>query len=158
VFYRNKIEGLVALFRARGVSLYHACQYKDFVSYLELGGVPSRFVLAHGGLESTPFATDEADQKNGVWDKVFFNLEDFGCTFANGGRAVPNPYGPVLLRLRPSVLLGAKDVAVCLRSAGTRGFDRRRESLVLQRHFALPGSASSLLGILQRSLIILATH
>jgi hypothetical protein len=32
------------------------------------------------------------------------------------------------------------------------------KSLVLQRHFALPGSAASVLGTLQRNLIIFATH
>ena len=33
-----------------------------------------------------------------------------------------------------------------------------KQSLVLQRHFALPGSAASVLGTLQRSLIIFATY
>jgi hypothetical protein len=32
------------------------------------------------------------------------------------------------------------------------------QHLILQRHFALPGSAASVLGTLQRSLIIFATH
>ena len=32
------------------------------------------------------------------------------------------------------------------------------EALVLQRHFALRGSAASVLGTLQRGLIIFATH
>jgi hypothetical protein len=34
----------------------------------------------------------------------------------------------------------------------------RRQTLVLQRHFALASSAASILGTLQRSLIIFATH
>ena len=33
-----------------------------------------------------------------------------------------------------------------------------KRSLVLQCHLALPGSAASVLGILQRSLVIFATH
>ena len=35
---------------------------------------------------------------------------------------------------------------------------KERNRLVLQRHFALPGSSVSILGTLQRSLIIFATH
>ena len=34
----------------------------------------------------------------------------------------------------------------------------REFTLLLQRHFALPGSSASVLGTLQRSLIIFATH
>jgi len=41
---------------------------------------------------------------------------------------------------------------------GLRGGDRGRTHLVLQRHFALPGSAAPVLGILRRGSIIFATH
>ncbi len=125
----SQIEQLVELLQTRGVLLYHACQYQDFVSYLKLGGIPSRYLLELTGLNTTPFKTDTRDRENGVWDKVFVNLEDYGRGFALGHDAVPNPYGPLLLRLRPSVLLKADDVAICLRSAGGRGFNRERESL-----------------------------
>jgi hypothetical protein len=33
-----------------------------------------------------------------------------------------------------------------------------KQALILQRHFALPGSAASVLGTLQRGLITFATH
>ncbi len=36
--------------------------------------------------------------------------------------------------------------------------DLLAQALILQRHFALAGSAASVLGTLQRGLIILATH
>ena len=63
--------------------LYHACQLSDFASYLSLGGIPSRALLETNGLPFTPFKTDTIDQENGVWDKVFINLSDFGHFFAS---------------------------------------------------------------------------
>ena len=145
----SQIEKLVELLQTRGVLLHHACQYQDFVSYLKLGGIPSRDLLERTGLNTTPFKTDIRDRENGVWDKVFVNLEDYGRNFALGHDAVPNPYGPLLLRLRPSVLLKADDVAICLRSAGGRGFNRERESLKtvtdVDRIFWQPLSAGRML-------------
>ena len=129
MFSGSQLEELVERLRTRHVSLYHACQYQDFISYLKLGGVPSRQRLQQAGLSTTSFTTDRVDRENGVWNKVFVNLQDFGQTFARGHVATPNPYGPLLLRLHPSALLEADDVAICLRSAGARGFNRERESL-----------------------------
>lgn len=129
MFSGSKIEELVKLLQTRGVNLYHACQYQDFVSYLSLGGVSSRGLLQCAALAATPFTTDQIDQVNGVWDKVFVNIDDFGWNFARGDASTPNPYGPLLIRLHPSALLEAYDVAICLRSAGARGFRRERESL-----------------------------
>lgn len=129
MFSGSQVGELVELLQTRGVLVHHACQYQDFVSYLRLGGVPSRDLLQSVGLDTTPFTTDQIDRENGVWDKAFVNLEDYGRTFARGHAAVPNPYGPLLFRLRPSALLEADDVAICLRSAGARGFDREWESL-----------------------------
>jgi len=123
------IGEMVELFTKRNVSLYHACQYEDFTSYLRLGGVPSRNLLESSDSRYTRFETDHLDQVNKVWDKVFFNLSDFGKTFSDGGRGVPNPYGPILLRISPSALNNSEDVAICLRSAGAVGFDRYRESI-----------------------------
>ena len=125
----EEIKTLVGLLETRGALLYHACQLEDFRSYLALGGVPSRALLESSRRSFTPFETDGSDRNNGVWDKVFVNLSDFGWTFAAGYAATPNPYGPILLSLRPAALLDADDVAICLRSAGGRDFDREGESL-----------------------------
>lgn len=125
---KNKGE-LVDLLRARSACLYHACQFKDLVSYFELGGVPSRAKLENGSFPMTHFQTDGADRANNVWDKVFLNLDDFGRWFAQGYNAVPNVYGPFLIRINPSCLLEAQDIAICLRSAASRGFNRQDESL-----------------------------
>ncbi len=125
----NDIQTLVYLFEDRKVSLYHACQLLDFQSYLELGGIPSRALLENRRSKFTPFVTDDTDRENNVWDKVFVNLSDFGGRFAYGRNYVPNPYGPILFQLRPSALLEASDIAVCLWSAGAKGFNREREAL-----------------------------
>ena len=125
----REIVNLVDLLKTRNVSLYHACQFADFQAYLRLGGIPSRAYLEQNQERFTPFETDDIDQYNDVWDKVFVNLSDFGRIFARGANGVPNPFGPIVLQIRPSALLKATDVAVCLRSAGAKGFDRHQEAL-----------------------------
>lgn len=123
------IAQLVDLLTRRGVSLFHACQYADFCTYLALGGIPSRALLEDTRLCFTPFATDANDRSNGVWDKVFVNTADFGDWFARGRSWVPNPYGPIVIQLQPAALLEAVDVAVCYRSAGAAGFNREQEAI-----------------------------
>lgn len=129
VFEGGRLEELVSFLVRERLGLYHACQYRDFVSYARLGGIPSRRLLSDRNLPFTPFATDDADHTNGVWDKVFANFADLGLGFAFGRGGVPNAYGPILLHIAPRALLEMDDVAVCLRSAGGRSFDRDAESL-----------------------------
>ena len=125
----SEIADLVELLETRNTSLFHACQFTDFKAYLRLGGIPSRALLEKKRESFTPFETDDIDQDNDVWDKVFLNLSDYGCVFAIGGNGVPNAFGPIALQIRPSALREATDVAVCLRSAGAIGFDRQQEAL-----------------------------
>lgn len=125
----ERVQELVELFETRQVSLFHACQFVDFQSYLDIGGVPSRACLETKKQPFTKFTTDRTDHQHGVWDKVFLNLSDFGRTFAHGHGAVPNPYGPITIQLCPQALSEASDVAVCLRSAGAKDFDRSKEAL-----------------------------
>lgn len=141
----NEIQSLVNLLLERNVSLYHACQLIDFESYLALGGIPSRALLENRELPFTPFETDTIDKENGVWDKVFGNLTEFGEIFAGGKFWPPTVYGPIQLQLNPSALLEASDVAVCLRSAGAEGFSREAEGLTvneIDRVFYYPRNAS----------------
>jgi hypothetical protein len=141
---QRQIPELVALLESRGVYLYHACQLADFASYLTLGGVPSRALLEQANTRYTEFVSDSDDHRNGVRGKAFVNLSDFGRTFASGGRAVPNPYGPVLIVLHPSALADAIDVAICLRSASHPYFKRDKDSLNtlndVDNLFAFPAS------------------
>lgn len=123
------IRDVVQLLQQRKAKLYHACQLIDFQSYLRLGGIPSRALMEAGGLPYTNFDTDDSDHTNGVWDKVFGNFSDFGMTFAKGNVAIPNVYGPILLQIKPDAFLEATDLAICLRSAGGKGFNRETESL-----------------------------
>jgi hypothetical protein len=129
MFQGKKIKELVELFQRRDAYLYHACQLLDFQSYLNVGGIPSRSHLESNRHPYTPFKTDQDDRDNRVWDKVFANLSDFGSTFAGGYDAVPNVYGPIVFQIKPEALLEATDVAICLRSAGRKDFDREREAL-----------------------------
>ena len=134
----NEINILIDIFNERGVRFYHACQYKDFKTYLRLGGVPSRNLMENSGLDYTHFDTDDVDQDNSVWDKVFGNLSDFGLGFAMFNHSehtapLPNPYGPILLVFKPEVFLSAYDVAICLRSAGANRFNRENEALLVEQ-------------------------
>lgn len=129
MFVGSGIQELVDFMHRRQASLWHACQLLDLSAYLALGGIPSRSFVERRGLAQTAFVTDAVDRRNGVWDKVFLNLDDFGRSFAAGWRAVPNPYGPIVLQVRPEALLAASDVAIALRSAGAHDFDRQGESL-----------------------------
>jgi hypothetical protein len=124
-----EIEPLVELLEQRQTSLWHACQLQDLRSYIELEGIPSRSLLEQNHKAFTAFKCDAADRSNGVWDKVFLNLDDFGRAFAWGATATPNAYGPIALQLHPRALMHASDVAVCLRSAGASDFDRDGEAL-----------------------------
>jgi hypothetical protein len=126
----SQIAELVSILEERGAMLYHACQLKDFKSYVKLGGVPSRNKLFNSGLDYTFFDTDEIDKSNKVWDKVFGNFSDFGNNFPREGtRSLPNPYGPIQIVFKPSVLNDSSDVAISLRSAGAKDFDREGECL-----------------------------
>ena len=84
------------------------------------------------------------DKENGVWDKVFGNLKEFGDIFASGMPWPPTVYGPIQLQINPSALLEASDVAICLRSAGAEGFSREAEGLTIDeidRVFYYPRNA-----------------
>ncbi|MCU0615113.1 MAG: hypothetical protein MUD09_08545 [Desulfobacterales bacterium] len=129
-----ELEKIVSIFEKRGAFFYHACQLKDFKSYVSIGGIPSRYLLEKSNSLYTRFDTDHIDQHSGVWTKVFGNLVDFGQgfsigTWSDGIAPTPNPYGPILLVAKPTILLKSIDVAICLRSAGGRNFNREAESL-----------------------------
>jgi hypothetical protein len=130
VFESKVLKKVVENLRLRGVSLYHACQLDDFISYIKLGGIPSRNILLSKGLPFTAFESDETDKANRVWDKVFGNFSDFGAIFHYGAQVIPNPYGPIVFKIDPEALLTAADLSITLRSAFYRNFSRELESLV----------------------------
>lgn len=131
------IEYLANLFADRNVFFYHACQLKDFRTYIELGGIPSRNLMESSQENYTEFETDDADKENGVWNLVFGNLWDYGSTFANrmwgeNSAPVPNPYGPITLKCEPNILNQSNNISICLRSAGGRGFNRESEGIGIE--------------------------
>jgi hypothetical protein len=127
----SQILDLIKLLQERKVSFYHACQLKDLTSYLKLGGIPARGLLADSGLPFTAFKSDGKDKKTGDWDRVFLNMNDFGSFFhsAKGSRSTPNIYGPILLKLNPDCIEDSVDVSLCLCSAGSSEYDRNKFSL-----------------------------
>ena len=86
--------------------LFHACQFKDFISYIRLGGIPSRDLLENSKLDYTKFDSDKDDMNRSSWDKVFLNLSDFGDYFHrfSGNKSLPTIYGPILFILEPDLL------------------------------------------------------
>lgn len=126
---KEEMRDLVRLFTQRGVSLFHACQFKEFHSYLTVGGIPSHDCLERRELTYNPLVTDDNDRRNGVWDKVFVNLQDYGGIFANGREGTPNAYGPILFKINPEAFSVATEVAITLRSAGASNFNRQEEAL-----------------------------
>lgn len=134
----QEIEKIVRALEARSALLYHACQLKDFRSYIHLGGIPSRNKLMNSNLEFTVFDTDRVDRKNQVWDKVFGNFSDFGQQFTKQkSKSQPNPYGPIQIVLKPNALRTVSDLSVTLRSAGARDFDRNKECLKNTQEFEM---------------------
>lgn len=128
MLYRDQLSELVELLNRRNVNFYHSCQFIDFKSYLQIGGIPSRKKLTDCGYKFTAFETDDFDHENNVWDKVFLNFQDFGEIFEKGV-GVPTVYGPIQLAVKPEALMKASDVAISLRSAGSPAFNRKIESL-----------------------------
>ena len=129
MFQGQSISELIALFKRRNVKLYHACQLKDFTSYLKLGGIPSRNLLKKNRCNFTKFDTDDNDIKNKVDSCVFLNMNDFSNFYHSSTNSVPSPFGPILIILEPKSLENFDDIAICLRSAGASGFNGVSESL-----------------------------
>lgn len=127
-----QIKVVVALMKVRSQHLYHACQLEDFCSYVKLQAIPSRKALKESGLPYTSFQTDDIDHKNGIWNRVFFNLLDSGYWFFSRGNnkfSLPNPYGPILLKVNPDAVQNASDACVSLVSASKPGFNRDEDGL-----------------------------
>lgn len=138
------LRAAVAVLAARGQRLHHACHLTELRSYVELGGIPSRALMEASGLPFTPFRSDDDDRRNGIWNNVFANIEDFtgfwigrvnaspyvaGRSDEVHGFGVPNPYGPILFVIDPDVLDVCDDASFSLRSAFVHGFDREEEGL-----------------------------
>ena len=79
----NDIGYLSNLFSDRNVFFYHACQLKDFRTYIQAVGIPLRNLMDGNQNDFTEFETDAADKENEVWNLMFGNLWDYGSTFAN---------------------------------------------------------------------------
>lgn len=128
----SEVSDLVNFLKTEEIKIYHACQLDDYTSYLELGGIPSRSYLEQSGKSYTKFVSDESDKAKGVWDKVFFNFNDFGFFFHKlSSQSTPNLYGPILIELEPDFLENASDISITLCSVTDSAFSREKDSLSL---------------------------
>ncbi|MBU0525750.1 MAG: hypothetical protein KKC24_05795 [Gammaproteobacteria bacterium] len=135
---RSEINAIRDELALRQTKLFHACQLQDFRSYIELGGIPSRNKLSNSNLSFTVFDTDPIDKKHQLWDKVFGNFSDFGNNFSRPpSKSFPNPYGPIQIILNPTAFDDVSDLAISLRSAGSKNFDRENECLKTSSEFKL---------------------
>lgn len=133
-----ELDHIRNLLTNRQSKLYHACQLQDFRSYIKLGGIPSRNKLSNSKLEFTVFETDQIDKEHQLWDKVFGNFTDFGYNYAKPpNKSFPNPYGPIQIVLNPTALDEMSDIAISLRSAGSKNFNRDQECLKSSDEFKL---------------------
>lgn len=132
----NEFGELMEFFIEKGVRFHHACQLKDFQSYVELGGIPSRNKLEK--LPHTPFKSDNSDKLKGAWTLVFGNLEDLGAKYFWQNRqlnALPCVYGPILLigkcELWKSNVL--KSISITEKSASNNQWNRELSCLSLEK-------------------------
>ena len=139
-------EITLKLLKSKQTPTYIAAQLRDFIAFLQLGGIPSRGYQERQGFPPTPQVTDDLDREKGLWDLVFCSIQDHGLSFHQNGRT-PNPYGPILMILDPGWLAGVDDVEVSLLSGGNLRFDRSKHGLPIGRLEELfedrfPGEAS----------------
>jgi hypothetical protein len=98
-------EEVYEAFRKIGATqLHHANTVATSCSFLGLGGLASRELVAKRGLPQTPQDSDEIDKKFEIWHCIFVDHVDI---HNRAGRVKgPNQYGPVLFVLDLRVLLG----------------------------------------------------
>jgi hypothetical protein len=107
----------------RGCSLKHAINLPDLRSYAAHQALLSRAQLVRTGGIQTPFASDESDERRGIFERCFGNLSDFGQSFWRFDHASPNPYGPITLVFRPETFKLCVDLAVTRKNAGNASYD-----------------------------------
>lgn len=87
---------LGTLFRQRGIYyLYHANAVETSLTYFRENALLSRQHCQTQGLPQTYQKTDSLDQKYGIFDDIFMNLDDQHLRFRK-----PNEYGPVLFHIK----------------------------------------------------------
>lgn len=83
------------LLKERGIYyLYHANAVETSLTYLQKGALLSRQYCISKSLPQTYQKSDPLDQKYGIFDDLFFNLDDQHLRFKK-----PNEYGPVLFHI-----------------------------------------------------------
>ena len=80
-------------------NLYHANTVTTSCTFLRLGGLASRGLVAELGLPQTPQPSDDVDRKFGIWYDVFADTVDI-----HERARRPNEYGPILFTFPAEIL------------------------------------------------------
>lgn len=92
---------LYELFEEKGVKhLFHANTVATSMTFLEIGGLLSRYWIERNDLYQTPQSSDEVDKLFDVFDDIFIDTEDLHKYFSR-----QNHYGPVLFQFSLELLL-----------------------------------------------------
>jgi hypothetical protein len=83
--------------------LYHANSITTSCTFLEQGGLLSRYFVENHNLSQTPQDSDYIDKRYGIWDRIFIDHVDIH--YRAGPRKGPNQYGPVLFVFDLNLLL-----------------------------------------------------
>lgn len=129
MFKKNNLEEIANILIRRKTYLYHACQLQDFYTYLKLGGIASRNVMSKSNNFFTEFKSDKEDKLKNVWNHVFGNFSDFSAAYHNRKKSIPNPYGPILIKIDPNILKESENLFVSLRSVSAKNFCSKTEYL-----------------------------
>ncbi len=113
----------------RFAKLHHATQLRDFAMYCDQKAVLSRERLSAAGDDFTRFYTDDADQKHGVWNRTFGNLQDFGRLFWFADNNIPNCYGPITLSFDRAIWDSYTDIALTTTNPGDKKYDLQLDRL-----------------------------
>jgi len=120
----SDINKIVNILNQRDISLYIACQLIEFYAYLSMGGIATQDALENTDLKFPEYDSNPIKKNNGFWDTHVFNLMDYGALFYKKAISTPNIYGPVLIHVKPDILLDANSVKISNVSIRSEHFDK----------------------------------
>ena len=106
------MKKIVDLLNQRDISLYISCQLIDFYASLSMGGIATQAALENAGLKFAEYKTNSIKKNNGFWDAHVFHLMDYGALFYRKALNTPNIFGPILIYVKPDILLDANLVNI----------------------------------------------
>jgi len=120
---KDEINKTVEMLIDRDAYFFHSCQLIDFKTYLLMGGIPTRELLENKKMLFSTYKSDDNLKSNNGTDKIILKFVDFGNQFFHKINTIPNPFGPIVLQIKPDVLLKAQEVTVYKKSMRSKDFD-----------------------------------